>query len=134
MATHDQQQPTIFVVDDDLSVRRATALLLRSSGYRVETFQSGREFLDVIAAQPRRGCVVLDVRMPGMSGFDVMKCLAARGRPLPVVLVTGDGDVPTAERAINAGCSSFLAKPFEAEMLLDAIRQALDEQDDANAG
>jgi FixJ family two-component response regulator len=85
-------------------------------------------------AQPRRGCLVLDVRMPGMSGFDVLDCLAALGRTLPVVLVSGDGDIPTAVRAMNAGCSSFLAKPFEEDMLLDAVRQALQDDDESKRG
>ena len=124
---HDCQ--TVFIVDDDLSVRRAVARLLRAEGYSVEVFGSGHEFLQAVA-QPRRGCVVLDVRMPGMSGFDVLDCLAARGRKLPVILVTGDGDVPTAVRAMKAGCLCILAKPFEDEMLLDAINEALRQTDE----
>jgi two-component system response regulator FixJ len=128
------ETPTIFVVDDDLSVRRAMARLLRSYGFRVEMYASGREFLDAVGAQPRRGCVVLDVRMPGMSGFDVLECLAARRKRLPVVLVSGDGDVTTATRAAHAGCSGFLAKPFEDDLLLHAIREALQEYDGEDPG
>jgi FixJ family two-component response regulator len=126
--------PTVFVVDDDLSVRRAVARLLTSAGFAVETYPSGRAFLDAVVAQPRRGCVVLDVRMPGMSGFDVMQCLAARGLDFPVVLVTGDGDASTAVRAMHAKCSCFLAKPFEDEMLIDAVRRALLEQEGDRSG
>jgi two-component system response regulator FixJ len=124
--------PVVFVVDDDLSVRRAVARLLQSAGFRVDTFHSGRQFIDALMTDRRRGCVVLDVRMPGMSGFDVLDCLAALGISLPVVLVSGDGDIPTAVRAMNAGCSTFLAKPFEDEMLIDAVHQALRELDDAD--
>jgi len=127
-------RPIVFLVDDDLSVRRAVARLLRSAGLCVETYPSGRQFIDALMAQPRRGCLVLDVRMPGMSGFDVLDCLAALGRTLPVVLVSGDGDIPTAVRAMNAGCSSFLAKPFEEDKLLDAVRQALQDDDESKRG
>lgn len=123
------ESPIVFVVDDDLSVRRAVVRLLRSAGYRVKPYESGREFLAAAEAQPRRGCVVLDVRIPGLSGFDVVQCFAARGMALPVILITGDGDVPTAVRAMDVGCSSFLAKPFEDDMLLDAVRLALQRQD-----
>jgi FixJ family two-component response regulator len=116
----------VFVVDDDVSVRRAVARLLKSAGHRVETYASGREFLDAAARRPGAGCVVLDVRMPGMSGFDVIESLAGRGTgALPVILITGDGDERTATRARNAGCSSFLAKPFDDDALLDAIQRAL---------
>jgi two-component system response regulator FixJ len=121
------------VVDDDLSVRRAVARLLRAEGFRVETFESGPEFLDAIDAECH-GCVVLDVRMPGLSGFDVLERLAARGTPLAVILVTGDGDIRTAERARKAGCVHLLAKPFEDLALLDAVRQALRRQDGPSAG
>jgi two-component system response regulator FixJ len=125
--------PIVFVVDDDLSVRRAVARLLRSAGYPVKTYESGREFLAAAGTHPRRGCVVLDVRMPGLSGLDVMECLAARGLGLPVILITGDGDIPTAARAMKAGCSSLLPKPFEDRMLLDAVRQALRQQHEPSA-
>jgi two-component system, LuxR family, response regulator FixJ len=116
--------PTVFVVDDDLSVRRALARLLRAEGFQVRTFESGPEFLDAIDGECR-GCAVLDVRMPTLSGFEVLDRLAARGVPMAVILVTGDGDVGTAERARKAGCVSLLAKPFEDVALIDAVREAL---------
>ena len=119
--------PTVFVVDDDFSVRRALSRLLRAEGFHVQTFESGPEFLDVVRPDAR-GCVVLDVRMSGLSGFEILDCLAARGAPLPVILVTGDGDLRTAERARKAGCVTLLEKPFEDVALLDAIRKALRRQ------
>jgi two-component system, LuxR family, response regulator FixJ len=121
------ESPSVFVVDDDPSVRRAVDRLLRAEGYRVETFASGSEFLQALG-RGLTGCLVLDVRMPGLSGFEVLECLAARSCTLPVVLITGHGDIPMAVRAMNAGCVSFLAKPFEDEMLLDAVREALGRQ------
>jgi two-component system response regulator FixJ len=117
------ESPVVFVVDDDWSVRRAMDRLLRAEGFRVETFGSGSEFLGALGC--RRGCAVLDVKMPKMSGFDVLECLAARGSTLPVILVTGHGDVPMAARAMKVGCVSFLAKPFEDDVLLAAVREAL---------
>ncbi len=116
--------PVVFVVDDDASVRRAMRRLLRAEGFEVETFDSGSEFLDS-SPDRRRGCAVLDVKMPGMSGFAVLESLAARGSTLPVILVTGHGDVAMGARAMTAGCVSFLLKPFEDEALLGAVRTAL---------
>ena len=118
------EYPIVFVIDDDASVRRAVGRLLRSEGFEVETFASGSEFLRA-RDQSRKGCVVLDVRMPELSGFEVLKCIATSRRPLPVILITGHGDVPMANRAKNVGCAGFLAKPFEDEALLGAIREAL---------
>jgi FixJ family two-component response regulator len=115
--------PIVYVVDDDPSVRRAVGRLLRVEGYRVQTFASGAEFLRV----PDPGepaCVVLDVRMPGLSGFELLECLSARRRLLPVVLITGHSEVPMATRAIKIGCVGFLAKPFEDVALLTAVRDA----------
>jgi two-component system response regulator FixJ len=122
-------RPVVCVVDDDVSVRRAVTRLLRSAGYAVEQFQSGREFLLAMDTQERSGCVVLDIRMPGMSGLDVVHGLSARGLALPVILITGDGDIPTALRAISDGCSSFLDKPFEDDTLLEAVRRALQQEE-----
>lgn len=117
------ERPVVFVVDDDASVRRALDRLLRAEGFQVETFASGSEFLS--AADRRCGCVILDVRMPGLSGFEVLESLSSRRRSLPVILISGHSDVPMATRAMNAGCASFLSKPFENEALLTAIRDAL---------
>lgn len=116
-------QPVVFVVDDDPSVRRAMRRLLRAEGFPVETFCSGPEFL--LAVGCREGCAVLDVRMPACSGFDILDSLAARGSRLPVILITGHGDITMAMRARRAGCVSFLSKPVEAEALVHAIREAL---------
>ena len=125
--------PVVCVVDDDVSVRRAMDRLLRAEGFSVETFGSGSEFLHALGCG-RRGCAVLDVKMPRMSGFDVLECLAERGSTLPVILVTGHGDVPMAVRAMKVGCVSFLPKPFEDDDLLDAVREALRRQGDTNEG
>ena len=117
---------TVFVVDDDPSVRRAVERLLRASGFRVETFVSGDEFLEKVDAD-RTGCVVLDVRMPGQSGFDVFDRLTSEGRDLRVIFITGHADLATAVRATNSRSPEFqlLMKPFEAEALIEAVNKAL---------
>jgi FixJ family two-component response regulator len=116
--------PSVFVVDDDLSVRRGLERLLRSVGYRVETFGSALDFLER-GDVDEEGCLVLDIRMPGLSGFDLQQMLIARGSRLPIIFITGHGDIPMAVRAIKAGAADFLTKPFDDEALLAAIRQAL---------
>ena len=115
---------TVFVVDDDLSVREALSSLIRSVGYQVQTFASAVDFLQ----QPRPACVsclVLDVRMPGLSGLDLQGEFARSGEPIPIIFITGHGDIPMAVRAIKAGAVEFLAKPFRDDDLLAAIRNAL---------
>jgi FixJ family two-component response regulator len=119
-----EDQATVFVVDDDLSVRRGVARLLRSDGYRVETFASAREFLER-ADLRGSGCLVVDVRMPGENGLDLQRALAAAGHATPVIFITGHGDVSLAARAMTAGAVEFLTKPFDDSVLLDAVRQAL---------
>jgi FixJ family two-component response regulator len=117
-------QAIVFVVDDDQSVREALGSLIRSAGVRVETFASAQEFL----GGPRpdvASCLVLDVRMPGLSGFDLQKRLAEIDVEIPIVFITGHGDIPTSVRAIKAGAVEFLTKPFSDQDLLDAIQQAL---------
>ncbi|WP_346285933.1 response regulator transcription factor [Zoogloea sp.] len=117
---------TVYVVDDDLSVREALSSLIRSVGLHVETFASAAEFL----AHPRSGsnaCLVLDVRMPGLSGLDLQAEFAAAGDPVPVIFITGHGDIPMAVRAMKAGAVEFLSKPFRDEDLLEAIRHALEQ-------
>lgn len=129
----DRQAPPgsiVYVIDDDASVRRALGRLLRAEGFQVQMYASGAEFLTT-SASAGPACVVLDVRMPGLSGFEVLERLAARRPPLPVILITGHGDVPMATRALNIGCASFLAKPFEDEELLHAVRRALRQCDAA---
>jgi len=116
---------TVCIVDDDDSVRRGLARLLRSVGYRVETFASAREFLQREASDGL-GCLVLDVRMPGESGLDLQQILVAQGRNIPVIFITGHGDIAMAVRAMKMGAVDFLTKPFDDQVLLDAIQQALE--------
>ncbi|MDG4549552.1 MAG: response regulator [Candidatus Contendobacter sp.] len=116
--------PTVFVVDDDQAVRDAISLLLRADGLAVATFASAAAFLESTAVQ-QPGCLVLDVRMPGMSGLDLQKQLWARGFRIPILFVTGHGDVPMAIRAMKAGAFDFLEKPFQGALLLERVREAL---------
>src|SRR5262247_2576045 len=115
----------VFVVDDDASVRRSTERLVRSVGFDVQTFASAREFLDG-ARLERPGCLVLDVRMPGLSGLDLQRELAQRGVEIPIVFLTGHGDIPTTVRAMKAGAVEFLTKPVRPKELLGAIRTAIE--------
>jgi FixJ family two-component response regulator len=117
--------PIVFVVDDDFSLREALSSLIRSVGLRVETFASAQDFLqyqrpDVTA------CLVLDVRMPGLSGLDLQRELAHAERRIPIIFITGHGDIPMSVRAMKAGAIEFLPKPFRDEDLLDAIREGLE--------
>ena len=120
-----QPDSVVFVVDDDSSVREAIKSLIRSVGLQVETFESAQEFLR--SKRPDApGCVVLDVRLPGLSGLDLQRELAAHGINLPVIFITGHGDIPMSVRAMKAGALEFLTKPFRDQDLLDAIQQALE--------
>jgi FixJ family two-component response regulator len=116
--------PTVIVVDDDASVRRSLARLLKAFGFRTETFGSAREFL---ARDPIIGpaCLLLDVRMPELSGFDLFERLRESGRSVPVIFITGHGDIPMAVRAIKAGAADFLAKPFDERTLVNAVELAI---------
>jgi len=116
---------TVFVVDDDASVRKALARLLASAGYVVETFASAREFLDRGHFQDTSGCVVLDIRMPGLSGLDLQRELKAFTPPIPIIFITGHGDVPTSVRAMKDGAVDFLTKPIDDKDLLSVVRQAI---------
>ncbi|TPW17383.1 MAG: response regulator [Halothiobacillaceae bacterium] len=114
----------VYIVDDDAAVRDSLSWLIRSIGLRVDTYASGQQFLNVL--QPStKGCVLLDVRMPGMSGLDLHEQLIAEKRVLPVIMITGHGDVPMAVRAVKAGAFDFIEKPFNDQVLLDRIQQAL---------
>ena len=120
-----QPDSIVYVVDDDSSVREAIKSLIRSVGLRVETFGTAQGFLK--SARPDApGCVVLDVRLPGLSGLDLQRELAANGINLPVIFITGHGDIPMSVRAMKAGALEFLTKPFRDQDLLDAIQQALE--------
>lgn len=118
-------EPTVFVIDDDESIREALKDLLESVGLRVETFASAPEFL-----QSRNSdvpsCLVLDIRMPGLSGLDLQREMAEANIHTPIIFITGHGDIPMTVRAMKAGAVEFLTKPFRDQDLLDAIQQALD--------
>jgi FixJ family two-component response regulator len=119
-----ERAPVVFVVDDDESVREAVASLIQSVGLKVETFESAQHFL-TNARHEASGCVVLDVRLPGLSGLDLQRELTTRNINLPIIFVTGHGDIPMSVRAMKAGAVEFLTKPFRDQDLLDAIQQAL---------
>jgi FixJ family two-component response regulator len=117
--------PTVYVVDDDPSVRSALENLISSHGLRVETFPAAREFLRG-CPENAAGCLVLDVQMPGLSGLDLQRELKEAGIHLPVIFITGHGDIPTTVRAMKAGAAEFLTKPFGEQELLDAISQSVE--------
>jgi len=115
----------VFVVDDDSSVREAIQSLIKSVGLRVETFETAQQFLG--SKRPEApGCVVLDVRLPGLSGLDLQRQLAANEIKLPIIFITGYGDIPMSVSAMKAGALEFLTKPFRDQDLLDAIQKALE--------
>jgi FixJ family two-component response regulator len=118
-------EPTVFIVDDDGAVRRSLERLIRSVGLEVETFASAQDFLRREAPEGP-ACLVLDVRMPGLSGLDLQKELAAAGLAVPIIFMTGHGTVPMSVRAMKAGAVDFLEKPVDEQVLLDAVHQALD--------
>ena len=122
---HSTLDITVFVIDDDASVRKSLSRLLRSAGYTAETFSSAEEFL-------RRehfdgvGCILLDVRMPGLSGMDLQEKLNKADYPMPIVFITGHGDIPMTVEAMKKGAVDFLTKPFDDEGLLQALRAAIE--------
>jgi len=125
--------PSIVVIDDDASVRRALENLFRSVGFDVELFGSPQEFLH--SERPDRpGCIVLDVRFPGRSGLDMQRDLAAADAQLPIIFITGYGDIPMSVRAMKAGAIEFLTKPFRDQDLLDAVGAALEKDRTRRAG
>lgn len=117
--------PIVYVVDDDASICRALARLLRSAGFEVQTFPSAKAFLDW-PAPDRPACLVLDIRMPGPSGLDLQSALREADRLLPIVFITGHGDVATSVRAMKAGAVDFLQKPFDDQELLACVQRALE--------
>jgi FixJ family two-component response regulator len=123
-----EPEAIVFVVDDDESVRKSLGGLIRSAGLKVETFASAQQFL----ASPRPGrvdvpsCLVLDVRMPGLTGLDLQKQMTEAKIEIPIIFITGHGDVPTSVRAMKAGAVEFLTKPFRDQDLLDAIQDAIE--------
>jgi FixJ family two-component response regulator len=117
--------PIVFVVDDDISVRNSLEWLIRFEGWQAETFASAQGFL----ARPRvfvPNCLVLDVSLPGLSGLDLQKRIGDDRGEMPIIFITGHGDIPTTVRAMKAGAIEFLTKPFADDVLRDAIRQALE--------
>ncbi len=123
-----EPQSTVFVVDDDEAVRASLRLLLKSVGLPATAYSSAQEFL--AGYDPRLpGCVVLDVRMPGMSGLELQQILNMRGATIPVIFITGHGDIPMAVEAMQHGAFDFLQKPFRDQDLLDRVQRALERDD-----
>lgn len=127
-----EKPATVFVIDDDEAVRTSLRLLLKSVGLPVETFASAQEFLDQYD-EDRAGCLVLDIRMPGISGLELQQHLNDRNSIMPIVFITGHGDVPMAVEAMQAGAVDFIQKPFRDQDLIDRINRAL-EKDSAMRG
>ncbi|MEJ2344052.1 MAG: response regulator FixJ [Gammaproteobacteria bacterium] len=120
-----QSEHTIFVVDDDQAVRESLRWLLESVGHQVQTYPSATAFLN--AYEPgRSGCLLLDVRMPGMSGLELQEVLNQRQVDIPVIIITGHGDVPMAVQAMKAGAMEFIEKPFNDQILIDRVQACLD--------
>ncbi len=117
--------PIVFVVDDDISVRESLEAMVRQAGFAVETFASAREFLERPQVQVAN-CLVLDVGLPDLSGLDLQSAVAHERTDMPIIFITGCGDVPMTVRAMKAGAVEFLTKPFEVETLLGAIRGAIE--------
>jgi FixJ family two-component response regulator len=120
-----QNTPVVFVVDDDVSVRESLELLIRSAGWEPQLFPSATDFL---ARQPVHApsCLVLDVRLPDLDGLELQERIAADHREMPIIFITGHGDVPMTVKAMKAGAAEFLMKPFEDEVLLNAIEHAIE--------
>ena len=116
--------PVVFVVDDDASFLMAVTRLLRAGGYAVKTFDSADEFVKN-PPPDATGCIIADLHMPGMNGLDLQAALAGAGTPLPVIFLTGHGDIPTSVRAMRRGAEDFLTKPVTREKLFDAVQRAL---------
>lgn len=120
-----ESEPVVFIVDDDASVRKSLERLVRSVGLRGKTFASAPEFLQC-AASDGPSCLVLDVRMPGVSGLALQETLSAAEHSIPIIFITGHGDIPMSVRAMKAGAVDFLSKPFNDQDLLEAIQDAID--------
>ena len=119
------RSPVVFVVDDDISVRESLELLIKNEGWQVKTFASAQEFLN----HPRAGvssCLILDLSLPGLDGLELQKRVAVERTDMPIIFITGYGDVPKTVQAMKGGAVEFLTKPFNDEVLLTAIRQAIE--------
>ena len=117
-------EPTVFLVDDDHAVRDALELLLDAASFKTASFENARAFLDAYTHN-QAGCLVLDIRMPDMSGMELQDALAARGISLPIIFLTGHGNVPMSARAFRSGAIDFMEKPFDESALLERIREAI---------
>src|SRR5690554_3008817 len=115
---------TVYVVDDDAGMLESTQWLLESVGLEVRAYSDGRQFLDAVEGQ-RPGCVILDIRMPGLGGLNVQEELQKRGLEIPIIFVSGHADVPIVVRAFKSGAFDFIEKPFNEQLLLDTVQQAL---------
>src|SRR5918911_115759 len=125
LSHESQDKPIVFVVDDDISVRESLELLIRFAGWQPEVFASAQEFL----AHPRvfaPCCMILDVSLPDLDGLELQKLIAGDRTNMPIIFITGYGDIPMTVRAMKAGAAEFLTKPFDDEVLLSAIRQVLE--------
>jgi len=123
-------KPIVFVVDDDISVRESLELLIASAGWQPEIFASAQEFLHR-PRSPVPNCLVLDLSLPGLNGLELQRRIAAERTDMPIIFITGHGDVPSTVQAMKAGATEFLTKPFSEDALLSAIRQALERSRDA---
>jgi FixJ family two-component response regulator len=117
--------PIVFVVDDDISVRESLELLIQNEGWQSKTFASAQEFLDYRRAVVP-SCLILDISLPGLNGLELQKKVAVEGAEIPIIFITGHGDIPKTVQAMKGGAVEFLTKPFNDEVLLTAIRQALE--------
>ena len=125
--------PFVFVVDDDPSIRESLNLLLSSAGYGVKTFGSSKEFLESERDSPGPACLVLDIKMPGLSGLDLQKELKSRNYDIPIIFITGHGDIPMSVQAMKKGAVDFLPKPFDDGELLGAVNEAFLKDSQARA-
>jgi two-component system, LuxR family, response regulator FixJ len=121
----DSEKPLVHLVDDDEAIRRSAGFMLKTSGFQVKSYESGIELLKNCASLDP-GCILLDIRMPGMDGLEVQRKLQEKGVGLPVIIMTGHGDVALAVQAMKAGAVDFIEKPFEKSALLDALAEGLE--------
>lgn len=127
----EARPPTVHIVDDDLSFRNSVARLLKASGYQVALYESGKHFLERVP-EDAPGCILLDLQMPGFDGLDLQSRLAERDNILPVVFLTGHGDIPMSVRAIKAGADDVLSKPVAKDDLLEAVERAISKYSEAH--
>lgn len=125
-----QPEPVVFVIDDDDAVRESIAFLLKTAGISIRAFESAKAFLEVMP-EINSGCIVTDVRMPDVSGIDLLRAVRERKPDLPVIVITGHGDVPLAVEAMKLGAKDFLEKPFDDDLLIASVRAALSQEADS---